>query len=388
MIDMTEYRQTRPGIALLAVLILIVAITIISLAFISRSDGELAYGRNMKLHTQVDYMADSGLAHARALILNPQDVDVVAGQFWTGASGQQVGADGICYDISVERHPTGSTTLCSFDVTSSAYAITNGTRTASSTLTAELRLDPCIALWTGGNATLGTTAVVYGDTYCGGALASWRTVRGDIYAGGTIWSNSTGQKYTPASAPVPWPPVTCAALEPEYYINGTTFTAQVVGASAVTGYASSPVSSNPAGMVFYVGDLELNGPTNIDGTLVVTGNLTVKGHGNVITATKNFPAVVVGGNLKVESNTSLTVNGLAVVGQGMDIPPSRTGVRLTVNGGLFVAGALSLAPGGGSEITITADHSRTALLIWGPSGAPVAWRQAGGAFYKDLQRAP
>ncbi len=67
-------RKKRKGVALLVVLFIVMAITILSLGFLSRSDIELACGENMILRTQMDYLAESGLEHARGLILNPQDI--------------------------------------------------------------------------------------------------------------------------------------------------------------------------------------------------------------------------------------------------------------------------------------------------------------------------
>ncbi len=64
----------RPGVALLVVLFIVMVITVLSLGYLSRSDVELACGENMILRTQMDYLAESGLEHARGLILNPQDV--------------------------------------------------------------------------------------------------------------------------------------------------------------------------------------------------------------------------------------------------------------------------------------------------------------------------
>ena len=83
------------------VLFIVMVITVLSLGFLSRSDVELACGRNMVLRTQMDYLAESGLEHARGLILNPQDV---AAEYWTGAAGQQLvaGSDDY-YDVEVIR---------------------------------------------------------------------------------------------------------------------------------------------------------------------------------------------------------------------------------------------------------------------------------------------
>jgi len=387
MTDLNNTTKPR-GIALLAVLIVIVAITIISFSFIARSDGELAYGQNMKLHTQADYLAESGLAQAKALILNPQDIDLGSGEYWAGASAQQLDSGNLYYDVSVRRHSSGATPSCSFDVTATAYKLAGESRTAESSFQAELRLDPCVGLWIGGDAALGTAVAVYGDVYCDGSLIAARIIYGDIFSAGTITADATGHEYPLSPTPIEWPPVTCDKLGPAYYSGSGSCFATVVDVNAASGYAAVPGAGNPMGVVYHSGDLELTGPTNLTGALVVTGDLTIRGYGNVIGAVRNHPAVIVGGRIKIESDSSLAVNGLIVVGQTMDIPPSVTNVQVTIDGGLFVAQGSTMAPGAGSSITISANHSRTALMLITGSGTRVTWRQVGSAFYKNLQRLP
>jgi hypothetical protein len=387
MTDMTRRIHKSRGIALLAVLMIIIVITIVALSFISRSDGELAYGQNMKLHTQVDNLAESGLAQAKALILNPQDVDLGGSEYWTGANGQQLSSGDLSYDVSITRHSSGTTSLCSFDVTSSAYKLSGSEHVAESTFAAELRLDPCIALWIGGNGAIDSAVTVNGDVYCGASFTSVPTVNGDIYAIGAITAPAQGQKHPLSASPILWPPVNCSTLAPTYYASTTICAAAAIDVNSVTSYTAMPSAGNPAGVIYHTGDLELDGPTSISGTLVVTGDLTVKGLNNVVTATRNYPAIVVGGHLIIHSNSSMTVNGLVLVYQGVNIPAGRTNIQLAVNGGLFIAQSSTIAPIN-STVSITADHSKTALMLWGSSGTPVTWRQAGGAFYKDLHRQP
>jgi len=71
-------KNSRPGAAMLVVLFVIMAATLISLGFIAKSDMELACGRNVSLRMQMDYLAQSGLTHAKALITNPQGADTAA----------------------------------------------------------------------------------------------------------------------------------------------------------------------------------------------------------------------------------------------------------------------------------------------------------------------
>ena len=63
----TKCKNSCKGAALLVVLFIVMAITVLSLGFLSASDMELACGQNMILRTQMDYLAESGLEHARGL---------------------------------------------------------------------------------------------------------------------------------------------------------------------------------------------------------------------------------------------------------------------------------------------------------------------------------
>ena len=59
---------------LIIVLILVGVITIVGLGFIVRGDAELAFGQNMEMKADMDYLADSGLAHGRGLVMCPHDL--------------------------------------------------------------------------------------------------------------------------------------------------------------------------------------------------------------------------------------------------------------------------------------------------------------------------
>ncbi|MGB8225757.1 MAG: hypothetical protein WCE45_02655, partial [Sedimentisphaerales bacterium] len=69
-----KYHNNAKGMALLIILLLVAMITIIGLGFIVRGDTELLCGRNMELRADMDSLAESGLEHAKGLIMYPQDL--------------------------------------------------------------------------------------------------------------------------------------------------------------------------------------------------------------------------------------------------------------------------------------------------------------------------
>ena len=80
----------QKGTALLVVLFIVMAITILSLGFLSRSDVELACGENMILKTKMDYLAESGLEHAKDLSSIRRMCPMNTGQVMWNSSWLQV----------------------------------------------------------------------------------------------------------------------------------------------------------------------------------------------------------------------------------------------------------------------------------------------------------
>ncbi len=155
------------------------AITVIALGVIARSDIELVSSQNVELRMAMDCLAQAGLEHARGLLLNPQEV---SGEYWTGATGLQLGSGSSdYYDVSVTK--LGE---CNYQIISTAYRTQGGTRIGRSSLTAELRLDPCIAMYVGETWTIETKTEIYGDIYSDNKLYGSGNVAGDAFANSYI----------------------------------------------------------------------------------------------------------------------------------------------------------------------------------------------------------
>ena len=279
-------RNKEKGTALLVVLFIVMTITVLSLGFLSRSDVELACGRNMVLRTQMDYLAESGLEHAKGLILNPQDLGT---EYWQGALRQQLvdGSDDY-YDVNVVRLG-----YCNYQITCDAYREKNGERIGRSSLQAVLRLDSCIAVRTGSQWTIGARTTVYGDVYCDDGLGGTGDIEGDAFAKEDITAgNISGRKNENVTiAPVNLPGLSVSDFSSDYYIETDSYSPTIVDTN-VTGTFDTD-GSNPAGVLYCNGDINLPGGADITGVLVVNGSLRISGSGNTITAVKNFPALIV-----------------------------------------------------------------------------------------------
>ena len=380
-------RTHRSGMALLVVLIIVMAITILSLGFLSRSDVELACGENMILRTQMDYLVESGLEHARGLILNPQDV---SSEYWTGSDGLQLVSGNDYYDVNVVK--LGE---CNYQLTCDAYRMKNGERFGSSRLTGELRLDPCIAFWAGGTWQSELQTTVNGDIYCDGSLGGEGDINGDAFATGSITGvNIEGrQNDVVTQIPVAWPGLDINDFSSTYYYGSTGYAVQNISPGTYSNCTFGSASSEPPEVFYCPGDIELAGSVTINGMLVVDQNMIVSDANsssvNVITAGKNFPALLVRGDVVMRNAGTLQVNGLAQIGNRINVDDGAANVNIEIVGGLYIANGEIDGVNGSSlsnSINITAAPSIASIEIWPTPGNPVRWTPCGGAFFRSIER--
>jgi len=359
----TKLGTSRRGVALLVVLFIVMVITVTSLGFLARSDADLACGQNMTLRAQMDYTAESGIELARGFILHPQELP---GEYWTGGTAQQIETGDDYFDVQVSRDDSDPTDRCNYTIECEAYRLKDGQKIGSSRLSAELRLDPCIALWTGAATVLSPRVTVNGDVYCGGDLSNSATINGDVFAGGFVSGGAiagrTNQMVT--QVPVSIPPVTADYFSTTYYTaTGSGTSAQISQYTHPVG-TFGPSASNPAGARFSSGDLELPGGVVINGTLAVAGDLSISGT-NSITAEKNYPALLVDGDLTIRAGARLSITGLAVV-RGQVLVSSDNGT-LDVTGALFTDQTIR-------ETVVDSSGAGRDGIIYGTA----AWNPAGG----------
>ncbi len=375
-------RIKQEGAALLVVLFVVMVIAVVSLGFMSRSDVELACGENMMLRTQMDHLAESGLEHAKGLILTPQDIGT---EYWVGDVVQQlVPGSNDYYDVNVVKLAE-----CNYQMTCVAYRIKNGGRLCENSLTAELRIDPAIALWCGADASISDRTTINGDIYCDGDLSGSGNIGGDVFAVGTVTATDVvGQvKETVTEAPVSWPGLQVGDFSSQYYIGSTLHSNDIVDLNIHPGGTFLPTAGNPAGIRYCTGDIELQGNVNIQGMLVVNGNLKVSGMNNVITAVKNFPALLVSSEVVMEDGGTLQINGLAQIGQRLVISDGAENINVDVLGALFIAaGAIDGAVSGTVNVNVTSGPLKAAIQTWPVANSCTRWTPAGGAFFRSIAR--
>ncbi len=384
--DVRHTIRDRRGVALLVVLFIVMTITILSVGFLSRSDVELACGENMILRTQMDYLAESGLEHAKGLVLNPQDVD---SEYWTGDVRQQlVAGSSDYYDVEIVRDDPN---YCNYVITSDAYREKNGERIGRSSLEAELRLDPCIAYWVGVSTTITQRITINGDVYCDAALQNSGTVRGDVFANGNITNTGsiTGQMYPNGTEPidVDWPGLMVGDFSSQYYIGSEQYSVGIIATADLNDITLGPDDVlNPAGIYYYNGDLRLEENVIINGTLVVSEKLIIRGGGNRITAVKNFPAIIIGGHLDIEGSGEITVEGLIQSEGEVHIKADANNAVINIIGGLFTKNKGFNIDSLSFTMTITAAPDKAAIQIWPTADTAQRWTPATGAFFRSIKR--
>jgi len=363
------------------------AITVLSLGFLSRSDVELACGTNMGLHAQMDYLAESGLEHTKGLILKPHEI---AGEYWGGATRQQLvaGSDDY-YDVSVTK--LGE---LNYKVNSIAYKEKDGEQVGRSSLEAELRLDPAFALWSDMSTLITAETVIRGDVYVGGAgnLFGTGLILGDVFAAGTITAtNIQGQRNEAVvTPPVSDPGLVVSDYKTSYFIGSQEYSVDTLASnSTYVDLTLGPTANNPAGVYFCRGPITFAGNVNINGMLVVIKAINIESGSNVtITAVKNFPALLTDAGLwfvppggELQGLTRLNITGLA---QANEVNLGNVAdTHVEVVGGLVSHGIINTT---GCTVNITAAPNKAAIETWDNTGVPVRWSPAGGAFYKSITR--
>ena len=100
---MKYIKTTRKGAVLLIVLVVVMVLSVLSVKFLSFKDMELLASENFALRDKLDLLAESGIEHARGLLLNSDNINLGSADYWAGASEQQLTTGNDYYDTSVVR---------------------------------------------------------------------------------------------------------------------------------------------------------------------------------------------------------------------------------------------------------------------------------------------
>lgn len=375
--------NNRSGAALLIVLFIVATVSILSLGFAIKADTELLCGKNVELRMDMDYLGMTSLNYAKSFILNPQDVTTGTDGYWQGETGLQMEAGDEYFDISVTRSVAGDTPECTYDITSQAYRLDDGVSISETKLLAQLRLDPFIAYWAGASGVMGSNMKVYGDVYCNGDLVNNGQIYGDVFANSCTGSQ-TGTVANMSNANVSWPGIDYWRFEPTYYIDTDSYTPGFLSDSSYRDVEFGATASNPLGIYYHVGNLDLHGDCKISGTIVVTGgNLKFHCGTVIVDSFKNNPAIVCEGQLQI-INPGTQITGLVQVYQAKIFKDAGD---VTINGGLFIRDrGLEQESGYAGNIVVRGDPMKTSIKLMSTSVNMMEWSPVGGAYFKSIKR--
>jgi len=383
-VGLRKQNRQRSGVTLLVVLFVVMAVTIISLSFLSKSSVELACGDNMSLRVQTDYLAESGLEHVKGLILSPQGI---SGEYWPGASGQQlVAGSSDYYDVNVVK--VGH---LDYKVNSTGYRVRDGQKVGLSRLQGHLRLEPCVAFWQNNNIQpFPAELVINGDAFCLNDMVNYGLINGDAYSAGSItnYGSIVGRQNAGESvSPVNSPALLHSDYSTQYYYNGGgPYSVDSIADMSQAEVTLGPTVSNPAGVYYCSSNLNLEGTIKINGTLVVKNCFRIRGEATTITIipVKSMPALIVGNAITTENNnTTLNVEGLVQIKQ-VDMK-NMTGSVININGALYMLGE-GLFNVTGCNLNVIGSADKAAIEIWDSTADSRRWTPAVGAFYKSIER--
>jgi hypothetical protein len=128
----TTNRHSRKGMAMLMVLFIVMAITIITSAFIARSVSAMASGRNFCVRNEADYAAWGGMEVAWALVQDPNTLATLTFPL----TDQLDAASTVYYDLTI-----GTPAADIYPVESCGYTQVDGQMRACSKLYGKLYYD-------------------------------------------------------------------------------------------------------------------------------------------------------------------------------------------------------------------------------------------------------
>jgi Tfp pilus assembly protein PilX len=361
---MNGRRKQPRGIALILVVGVVALASVLGWVMLSSATLQTRAAANHGRLSSADYLAESGLNIALYYLQYPEKAPGYSTNFsglgyWGGTGGDISLSSSVpgTVSVSVTQDPDDK---WSYEITCTAKSGTNVdtmlTRTTGARVYVRNEYQVKHAGAFNGNTTVMPYMNFVGDVWSaktfGLRLGSpTPTVSGVVYCktlnSGVGWVTPSNGVAAIPSADNPAPSIGTNGLNkyPTYVIDDVTYSRDLLNVSSLASTTIDPTASNPAGVYYRDGssggDLQINDNVTINGTLIVEGNVQIRGANVVINAQNNFPGLVVTGNLEIfQSNKNLTVNGLCYIGGTLRsngiTPPLASISKFNVNGALLM----------------------------------------------------
>ncbi len=325
-------RPARRGIALLLVLILIAIGTLLTMRFLQAASNCMVLTQTLVDSRKAESRAESGIAEACYWLRHPE---LTGAAVWTGATGRRIDDALDYYDVTVALK---SANPAVYLVKSDGHLVGPAGDVMVRTVAADFLMyyGFADAITTPHDLLVPAGVTVQGNVFAYNSLDNRSRIDGSVWVGITFADAGTitGLKHLNCL------PRTIGAYplnEPVIYIHdGAPCPAQAIMQGTATNQAWGPGPTNPMGVHVRHGNLRLSGATTIEGTLLVTGDLTLAAPGTLsITPKPDFPALVVKGNLVLEGDAiAATINGAVIVHKCIQASGTTSATRLTINGPL------------------------------------------------------
>ena len=345
-------------------------------------------GSNQVKMLSADYLAESGLNIAMYYLQYPKNAPARnADGYWSGMNADYTLPNGSPGSLSVvvARDPSD---IWTYEIAATASVGSPGDPTHRVTRTSGARvyvrnefvLRPGAVVANGELVFYGPMTVT-GDVYTAGKMGiktgtSTPAINGRGYSRDAYtvsgYQAPTGQYWpvenSTSGAPIA-PTNSNVNRYKTYQVNGETKNAGLLQTvtDLITGLLGlifpPPSTDNPAGVIYKdatASPLVLTDNQTINGTLIVEGDLQIKGTNITINPQPGFPALIVTGNLEIfQSGKNLTANGVTYIGG--QLKSSGTPLIPTLASTLTVNGSLVFGSTGGTSPIMLGYNAKTNL---------------------------
>ncbi|HYO07440.1 MAG TPA: hypothetical protein VER17_00580 [Tepidisphaeraceae bacterium] len=336
--------RRRRGVALMLVIGAVAIAAILGAAMLSTATLQNRAGANRGRSSCADYLGESGLNLALYYLQYPEKAPgYVAGGswYWPGTGGPIAINSGVAGTVAVTvtraTDTAGNTVPWTYEVACTAKSGPTVASEVTKTTGARVyvRNEYVVKHQAAFNASTAVPAYVniQGDIWSAGTFglkvgSPAPTLSGDAYCAslrsGLQWlplAVGKQAKSVPA-ADLPAPTLSSLNTYATYTVNEVTRSRQELSSSSLNAgdIPTVPAPSNPAGIYYKDvsssgGVFTINDNVVINGTLIVVGNVQMKGANVTIHPQSGYPGLVVTGTLEIfQPLKSLTVNGVCFVG--------------------------------------------------------------------------
>lgn len=324
--------RRRLGVVLLLVLMVVALGSSLSMRFLHVATLRATTSHNLLDSKRAESLAESGIAEAAYWLSHPE---LTGGTYWTGVSGRKLDASADNYTVTVVRNATNTR---KYAVTSLGQAFDAAGQSMSRTIRAEFLAMSGFpdAICTPGDLYLPSNVSVIGDVYAYNKLDNAGYIDGNVAVGRTFLNAGTITGGTTLNAP--YRSIGSYSVNDPvfYWLQSNFYWAQSILLDSIANQTLSTSQTNPMGVHWRNGSLNVYGTNKIQGTLVVSGSLYLRANSSLtITPKPGYPALVLRDDLILAGDRFKAVfNGTVIINDHVHSFGSMPNSSLKIHGAL------------------------------------------------------